>query len=115
MVITKETELTSDVKETLNFLKLAKGGNLKITDLPSLLETVSGVKIEDLTSWTSQFVSYLIDLQKKFMGGGELDLTVFHQDVNKVFHFSKIERQLLVKNNIEEKLWAIMVAVSPNL
>lgn len=112
MKITKNDILPKDVKETINYLGEVYRGSQKITDFPELLRKVSGLEILDLTSWSSQFVSYLIDLQRKFMEGGELDLTVFHQDVNNVFHLTKTEKQLLVKNNIEEKLWAIFWVVS---
>lgn len=112
MIITKNDVLPKDVKETVNFLKTVYGMRIKITDLPEILCKVSGLEITDLTSWSSQFVSYLIDLQHKFMVGEELDLAVFHQDVNNVFHLTKTEKQILVKNNIEEKLWAIIWAVS---
>lgn len=112
MKVTKNDVLPKDVKETINYLGKIYGGNQKITDLPELLRKVSGIEISDLTSWSAQFVSYLIDLQRNFMEGGELDLAVFHQDVNNVFHLTKLERQLLVKNNIEGKLWAILWSVS---
>ena len=91
------------------------GYNLKITDLPDLLRTVSSQKLEGIdytTDWTPMFVSYLIDLQHKFMKGGNLDMVVFHQDIIKVFHPSRLEKQLLVKENFEERLWAIWLAVS---
>lgn len=112
MKVTKNDVLPKDVKETVNYLGVVYNGNQKITDFPELLGKVTGLEISDLTSWTSQFVSYLIDIQRNFMEGGELDLTVFHQDVNNVFHLTKMERQLLVKNNIEGKLWAIIWSVS---
>lgn len=112
MTVTKNDDLPEEVRETVNYLKTIYKGNLKITDLPDILRKVTGLEITDLSSWTSQFVSYLIDLQRLFMDGGKLDLTVFHQDVNNVFHLSKKEKQILVKNNIEEKLWSIIWAVS---
>lgn len=112
MKVTKNDVLPKDVKETVNYLGVVFKGSQKITDLPEILRKVSGLEISDLTSWSSQFVSYLIDIQRNFMEGGELDLTVFHQDVNNVFHLTKMERQFLVKNNIEGILWAIIWAVS---
>lgn len=112
MTVTKEDVLPKDVKETINYLGTVYKGSQRITDLPGILRKVTGLEISDLTSWSSQFVSYLIDLQRNFMEGGELDLTVFHQDVINVFHLTKIEKQLLVKNNIEGKLWAIIWSVS---
>lgn len=112
MKVTKEDVLPREVKETINYLGTVYSGGLKITDFPEILRKVTGLEISDLTSWSSQFVSYLIDLQRSFMGGGELDLTVFHQDVDNVFHLTKKERQILVKNNIEGKLWAIIWTAS---
>lgn len=112
MTVTKDDVLPRNVKETINYLGVLYGGSIKITDLPDILRKVTGLELADLSSWTAQFVSYLIDLQKLFMGGGKLDLAVFHQDVNNVFHLTKIEKQLLVKNNIEGILWAIMWSVS---
>ena len=108
MKVTKNDTLPEEVKETINYLSTIYQGSLRITDLPRILRKISGLELDDLTSWSPQFVSYLIDLQKNFMEGGELDLTVFHQDVNNVFHLTKTEKQILVKNNIEGKLWAII-------
>lgn len=111
MIVTKYDIPPKEVQETANYLRAVYGGNIRITELPEILRKVTGLEISDLSSWSSQFISYLIDLQKSFMEGGKLDLTVFHQDVNNVFHLTKIERQLLVKNNIEEKLWSILLAI----
>lgn len=109
---TPEKDIPILTKECFNLLRDKYGGSIKITDLPEYLKTLTTLKFEDLSGWTPMFVSYLIDLQRKFMSGRELDMVVFHQDIIKVFHLSKLEKQLLVKNNIEEKLWAILIAVS---
>ena len=107
-----EKDIPVLTKECFNLLKDKYMGNLKITDLPEYLKSTTTLNFEDLSSWTPRYISYLIDLQREFMSGRELDMVVFHQDIIKVFHLSKLERQLLVKNNIEEKLWAILLAVS---
>ena len=102
-------------KKCFNKLKDRFGYNLKITDLPELLRTVSSQKFEDIdytTDWTPMFVSNLIDLQKLFMSGKDIDMVVFHQDIINVFHSTKLEKQHLVDENFEERLWAVMLAVS---
>lgn len=112
---TPEKDIPVLTKECFNMLKDKFGCNFKITDLPDYLRVVTLQKFEDIdyhTDWTPMFVSYLIDLQHKFMKGGNLDMVVFHQDIIKVFHPSKLEKQLLVKDNFEERLWAIWLAVS---
>ncbi len=109
---TPEEDIPVLTKECFNWLKDRYGNNLKITDLPDYLRTLTTQKFEDLSDWTPMFVSYIIDLQRKFMGGGNLDMVVFHQDITKAFHLSRLEERFLVKDNFEERLWAIFLAVS---
>lgn len=112
---TPDKDIPVLVKECFNKLKDKYGSNFNITNLPDYLKLITSQSFEDIdyyTDWTPMFVSYLIDLQRKFMKGGDLDMIVFHQDIIKVFHPSKLEKQLLVKNNFEERLWAIWLAVS---
>lgn len=112
---TPETEIPTLTKECFNKLKDRYGCNLKITDLPEYLRTISSQKFDGIdykSDWTPMFESYLIDLQKNFMSGCDIDMVVFHQDIIKIFHLTKLERQLLVDENFEERLWAIWLAVS---
>ena len=112
---TKDSDIPKITKECFNILKEKFGYNIKITDLPILLRAVSDQRLEGidyLNDWTPMFVSYLIDLQRKFMSGNNIDMVVFHQDIIKIFHPTKLERQLLVDENFEERLWAIWLAVS---
>ena len=111
-----ESELPKLTKECFNLLINRFGSNLKITDLPELLKTVTtNDEFEDINymyEWTPEFVSYLIDLQRDYMAGKDLDLGILHQDLVKVFHLSKAKRQNLVDNNFEERLWAIFFAIT---
>lgn len=112
---TKDSDIPKITKECFNILKEKFGYNIKITDLPILLRTVSDQRLEGidyLNDWTPMFVSYLIDLQRKFMSGNNIDMVVFHQDIIKIFHPTKLEKQHLVDEKIEERLWAIFLAVS---
>ena len=112
---TKDSDIPKITKECFNTLKDRFGHNIKITDLPDLLRTVSSQKLEGIdytTDWTPMFVSYLIDLQRSFMSGCNIDMVVFHQDIIKIFHPTKLEKQYLVDEKIEERLWAIFLAVS---
>lgn len=112
---TPDEEIPELTKECFNRLKDTYGYNLKITDLPDYLKLLTDMNLEHVDyqeTWTPMFVSYLIDLQHRFMKGDDLDMVVFHQDIIKVFHPSGLEKKLLVKNNIEERLWAIWLAVS---
>lgn len=112
---TPDSEIPKLTKECFNKLKDKFGYNIRITDLPRLLQTVSSYsfdRIDFKQDWTPQFESYLIDLQRNFLSGCNIDMVVFHQDIIKIFHPTKIERQNLMNENFEERLWAIMLAVS---
>lgn len=110
-----DDDIPDVTKECFNLLKDRYGYNLKITDLPDYLRVVTGQKFDNIdynSDWTPQFVSYVIDLQRNFMDGRDIDMVVFHQDIIKVFHPSRLEKQLLVDLNFEERLWSIFLAVS---
>lgn len=110
-----EEDIPRLTKECFNWLRWKFGVNTKITDLPELLRASLDMELEGInynSDWTPQFVSYLIDLQRDFMAGRDIDMVVFHQDIIKVFHLSRLERQLLVDKNPEERLWSIWLAVS---
>ena len=111
----EDSEIPEITKKCFNVLKDRFGYNIKITDLPILLRTISDQKLEGIdynSDWTPMFVSYLIDLQRDFMSGRNIDMVVFHQDIIKIFHPTKLEKQYLVDEKIEERLWAILLAVS---
>lgn len=111
MKVSKTTEPTETTKTIFNTLRGRYGIGLKITDLLMYLRYLTGLEILDHT-WTSEFESYLIDQQRKFMSGDDIDMTVLHQDVVNVFHLTKLEKQLLVDKHIEEMLWAILLAIT---
>ena len=117
LVITKDTELPVVVQLYYKELKKKYGVyGARITDIIQMLEVLQGNKkfeLFDANSWnTSQFSSYLMDQQIKFMAGEELDMVVLHDDILKVYQWTKEEKKRFIDEIIEEKIWAIFKFVT---
>lgn len=118
-IVNRNTELTDTVKIYYSALRKFYGQNGRITDLIQMLERLSNNKFElfDPRTWnTSQFSSYLMDLQIKFQNGEDLDMVVLHDDILKVYEFTIAEKKSFIDEIIEEKIWAIFkYVVDPKL
>ena len=109
-----ESEIPEITKECFNKLKDRWGFSMRITDFPEHLKVITDMEFDGMDlrqDWTPQFVSYIIDLQRDYMSGADIDMVVFHQDIIKVFHMTKLERQYLVEKEIEKRLWSVFLAV----
>lgn len=118
-IVNRNTELTDTVKIYYSVLRKFYGQNGRITDLIQMLERLSNNQFElfDPRTWnTSQFSSYLMDLQIKFQNGEDLDMVVLHDDILKVYEFTIAEKKSFIDEIIEEKIWAIFkYVVDPKL
>ena len=100
-------------KETFNLLKSQFGYNARMGDIINLIEKSTGINLEvDFkSSWNPMVFSRLLDYQKDFMGSGinleELKDYIFNQ-----FEISSSKIKLLNKNNIEDRLWAVMLSIA---
>ena len=118
-IVNRNTELTDSVKLYYSVLRNTYGQFGRITDLVQMLEKLFKNKFElfDSRTWnSSQFSSYLLDLQIKFRDGEDLDMVVIHDDILKVYEFTIAEKKSFINEIIEEKIWAIFkYVVDPNL
>lgn len=118
-IVNRNTELTDHVKLYYSLLRRSYGQTGRITDLIQMLEKLSQNKFElfDPRTWnTSQFSSYLMDLQIRFQNGEDLDMVILHDDILKVYEFTLSEKKAFIDEIIEEKIWAIFkYVVDPNL
>lgn len=121
LVITKDTELPITVQLYYKELKKKYGVyGARITDIIQMLEVLQGnqkFELFDANTWNSgQFSSYLMDQQIKFMAGEELDMVIFHDDILKVYQWTKEEKKRFDDEIIEEKIWAIFkFVIDPSL
>jgi Na+/citrate or Na+/malate symporter len=58
-----------------------------------------------------QFESYCIDKLKDFMDGKDVDFTELYEAILIAGDFLESEKKLLKKSDIEERLWAIYLAI----
>lgn len=92
----------------------------RISDLILMLELLHGgerFELFDTRTWNpGDFVSYLMDIQLKFMSGESIDLVTLHDDILKVYQWTIAEKKRFINEVIEEKIWAIFkYVIDPNL
>ena len=92
----------------------------RISDLILMLELLHGgerFELFDTRTWNpGDFVSYLMDIQLKFMAGESIDLVTLHDDILKVYQWTIAEKKRFINEVIEEKIWAIFkYVVDPDL
>ena len=92
----------------------------RISDLILMLELLHGgerFELFDTRTWNpGDFVSYLMDIQLKFMAGESIDLVTLHDDILKVYQWTIAEKKRFINEVIEEKIWAIFkYVIDPNL
>ena len=116
MIITKnirDNDIPEVTKETFNLLKNQFGYNARIGDIVNLIEKSFGVSLDVnfRESWSPLVFSKLLDYQKDYLEGG-LDLEEFKDYLIKQFQIPQSMVKYMNKNNIEDRLWAIMMSVA---
>ena len=120
-IVDKNTELPIQVQLYYMTLKKKYGVyGARISDLILMLELLHGgerFELFDTRTWNpGDFISYLMDLQLKFMSGEPIDLVTIHDDILKVYQWTITEKKRFINEVIEEKIWAIFkYVVDPNL
>ena len=120
-LVNKDTEMPVQVQLYYMNLKKKYGSyGARISDLIQMLELLHGgdkFELFDARTWNpGDFVSYLIDLQIKFMNGETLDMVVLHDGILKVYQWTIAEKKQFINEVIEEKIWAIFkYVIDPNL
>ena len=107
-----DSEIPKITKETFNILKYQFGYNARIGSIVELIEKSTGVSlnVDFKTMWNPIVFSELIDYQKKFIESG-IDLEEFRDYIYKTFEVPQSLIRILNKNNIEDRLWAIMLSI----
>lgn len=107
-----DSEIPKITKETFNILKHQFGYNARIGSIIDLIEKSTGVSldIDFKTMWNPIIFSELIDYQKKFIESG-IDLEEFRDYLYKTFELPRSLIRILNKDNIEDRLWAIMLSI----
>jgi hypothetical protein len=116
MIITKDikdNDIPEITKETYNFLKRQFGYNARIGDIVNLIEKSFGVNLDInfRESWSPIVFSKLLDYQKDYLEDG-LDLEDFRDYLIRQFQIPQSIVKYMNKNNIEDRLWAIMMSVA---
>ena len=120
-IVNKDTELPIQVQLYYTTLKKKYGiYGARISELIQMLELLyGGEKFElfDTRTWNpGDFVSYLMDIQLKFMSGESIDLVTLHDDILKVYQWTLAEKKRFINEVLEEKIWAIFkYVIDPNL
>ena len=116
MIITKnisDNDIPMITKETYNLLKSQFGYNARIGDIVNLIEKSFGVDLDVnfRESWNPLVFSKLLDFQKDYLEGG-LDLDEFRDYLIRQFQIPSSIVKYMNKNNLEDRLWAIMMSVA---
>jgi hypothetical protein len=116
MIITKnisDNDIPMITKETYNLLKSQFGYNARIGDIVNLIEKSFGVSLDVnfRESWNPLVFSKLLDYQRDYLEGG-LDLEEFRDYLIRQFQIPSSMVKYMNKNNLEDRLWAIMMSVA---
>lgn len=116
MLITKnikDSDIPEVTKETYNFLKNQFGYNARIGDIINLIEKSFGINLDVnfRESWSPIVFSKLLDYQRDYLEDG-LDLEDFKDYLINQFKIPQSMVKYMNKNNIEDRLWAIMMSVA---
>ena len=118
MIKTKNSkDYTLIVRTVYDLIKGELGFTARITNIWHLIKIAFGLQedfaILDYESiHNSDLQSYLIDEQIKWQNGEEVDFTEMSNVILKAGNFTKLEKRMFVEEKLEERLWAIMLAVS---
>ena len=114
------TDYTDTVKAVYNILSEKYKYMIRITLIFELLKDAFGFKEFDLLDLrlcnNNLIESYLIDRQLDWQNGKDVNFTEIYEVILKEGEFSNTEKLLFKTGNIEERLWAIFLAIcSPGI
>lgn len=117
MVKTKfSDDYTSTTVIVYNVLTAKYGWTARITDIWPLLRDAFGLEEFEILDTNiianSPFQSYLIDQQIAWQEGKEVDFKEISDAIISTGEFSMREKRTFIDGNIEEVLWAIMLAIT---
>lgn len=117
MIKTKETkDYTTTVVLVYNLIRDKFKYSARIVDIWELLKAAFMIPefeiLDTKTVLNGPLESFLIDEQVKWVNGEEVNFKDIYDALLKGGEFTTAEKRLFIDGNIEERLWAIMLAVT---
>lgn len=101
------------VKESFNLLKASYGYSFfRMSNFIPMIRTISGMKLDSITmeeSWNNEYLAELLDIQYSYLNDEDVDLSEIVRKFFKRCYISKVEKQVLIKDEIEKRLWSILI------
>lgn len=115
MLKNKEDKNYTETVRTVYRLLVNSNHVLRITNIFDLLALSLGISSFDLIDMrminNGSFESYLVDRQIDWCCGRDIDFDEIYKSILEVGEFTESEKILFSSGNLEERLWAIMLAV----
>lgn len=109
------TDYTEVVKDTYKLISERYGYTARISDIWKLLQVALGIEEFELLSpefyQNGEFYAYLIDRQIDWQQGKDVDFSEIYNTILETGDFSQTEKMIFSSSNIEERLWAIYLAI----
>lgn len=113
-----DTDYTSIVEGTFNTLRSKYGYTLRMSMLLQVMKEVflnniidEFILIDLRSSNNGLIESYLIDRYIDWNKGKEMNFSEIYRKIKETYQFSGKEKLLLEEGKIEEKLWALFLAL----
>ena len=107
---------TDPVRVTYHTIRQSFGYNARISQLIEMIRVALG--IEEFEAYDPNVIenakleSYMMDKQIQFMAGEDVDFSEIYESIIKAGNFLTSEKRLFEQENIEERLWGIMLAIT---
>lgn len=112
---TQDNDYSEAVRSVYNSIRQRYSYKARISQLVDMLRYSLGLKefqlYDSYQISNGQFESYCIDKLKDFMDGKDVDFTELYEAILIAGDFLESEKKLLKKSDIEERLWAIYLAI----
>lgn len=112
---TQDNDYSEAVRSVYNSIRQRYSYKARISQLVDMLRYSLGLKefqlYDSYQISNGQFESYCIDKLKDFMDGKDVDFTELYEAILMAGDFLESEKKLLKKSDIEERLWAIYLAI----
>ncbi len=112
----KDKDYSSDATLVCNTIKTKYGITARITRIWEFLEVALSIEkfeILDPRLVHPNFESYIVDSYIDWMNGKEIDFSEIQKAILIAGDFTEREKILLRQNDIEDRLWGIFLALTP--
>lgn len=109
-------DYTDTVKSVFNMIKDKYSYKARISQLVDMLRESLGIDefeiYDNRLMQNGTFDAYCMDTMSDFIKGEDVDFTDLYEAILISGDFLKTEKKILEKCNVEERLWAILLAIS---